>query len=475
MYLNVIRPSGVSEHHPLPVLLWIYGGGYVQGGAPDLRYNLSFIVQRSVEIDQPVIGVSINYRLSAWGWLNSDEVKASGQTNLGLRDQRLALHWVHENIAAFSGDPKKVTIWGQSAGAESVGLHLIAYDGRDDDIFHGAIMESGTPINSGPQTTSLQSKYDQLTQAVGCGDTTDSLDCLRSVPYETLNAAINTTALSSIWHPYIDGDIFARHASQQVAESNFVKVPIILGTNTDEGTSFAPQLVNTTEQAFQRILSSAPGMTEDFANKVFEAYPLVSPDNELPNLDQSFVPPAYPWGTQWRRVATYYGDKMFIANRRKSCETWAAHGLSAYCFRFNAIPAWSTPLQGATHFVEVAFAMLDLDGVGYPPVRVPPFEGLGEEYKDLARLMSSDWIAFANHGDPNKWMGRKEAAATLGEPVPNWPKYSVPSKTGHTHCIGRPSRNFLYEANVTSSVEPDTWRKQGIELLISGNLEVYDR
>lgn len=97
------------------------------GGSADERYNLSFIVQNSVSIGKPVIGVSANYRLSAWGFLFSEEVAGSGNTNLGLRDQRLALHWLQENIAAFGGDPTKVTIWGESAGALDVGLHLVAY------------------------------------------------------------------------------------------------------------------------------------------------------------------------------------------------------------------------------------------------------------------------------------------------------------------------------------------------------------
>jgi len=97
------------------------------GGSADKRHNLSFIVQNSVSIGKPMIGVSVNYRLSAWGFLYSDEVAGTGNTNLGLRDQRLALHWIQENIAAFEGAPDKVTIWGESAGANNVGMHLLAY------------------------------------------------------------------------------------------------------------------------------------------------------------------------------------------------------------------------------------------------------------------------------------------------------------------------------------------------------------
>ena len=126
--LNVIRPSSHSySSFPLPVAVWFHGGGNFMGGSADKRYNLSFIVQNSVSIGKPMIAVSVNYRLSAWGFLYSDEVAGTGNTNLGLRDQRLSLHWLQENIAAFGGDPKKVTIWGESVGANDVGMHLLAY------------------------------------------------------------------------------------------------------------------------------------------------------------------------------------------------------------------------------------------------------------------------------------------------------------------------------------------------------------
>jgi carboxylesterase type B len=102
LYLNVVRPAGY-ENTKLPVAFWIHGGGYVEGGGVDQRYNLSFMVQNSVSIGKPIIGVSINYRLSTWGFLFSREMTGSGNTNLGLRDQRLALHYLQENIAGFGG------------------------------------------------------------------------------------------------------------------------------------------------------------------------------------------------------------------------------------------------------------------------------------------------------------------------------------------------------------------------------------
>lgn len=99
------------------------------GGSADRRYNLSFIVEQSVKMGTPIIGLSLNYRLSAFGFLNGKEAVDAGIANIGFRDQRLALHWVQENIAAFGGSPKKVTIWGESSGAESVTAQVLAYNG----------------------------------------------------------------------------------------------------------------------------------------------------------------------------------------------------------------------------------------------------------------------------------------------------------------------------------------------------------
>lgn len=100
------------------------------GGTADQRYNMSFIIQNSVDLNKPMIVVSIQYRLSAWGFIGGAEALAEGATNIGYRDQRLALHWVQENVAAFGGDPEKVTLWGESSGAESIGAQLLAYNGQ---------------------------------------------------------------------------------------------------------------------------------------------------------------------------------------------------------------------------------------------------------------------------------------------------------------------------------------------------------
>ena len=112
--INVQRPSTATATSKLPVLFWIFGGGFELGSTQS--YDGTSFVQRSVAMGQEVIYVSVNYRVGGFGFLAGSELAKEGSTNLGLRDQRLGLEWVAENIAAFGGDPTKVTIWGESAG-----------------------------------------------------------------------------------------------------------------------------------------------------------------------------------------------------------------------------------------------------------------------------------------------------------------------------------------------------------------------
>jgi cholinesterase len=90
----------------------------------------------------------MDYRLGVWGFLQTPQVLAEGSSNAGLLDQRLALRWIKENIASFGGDPDQITIWGESAGAQSISLHLHSYDGRNDNLFRAAILESGSPTGA---------------------------------------------------------------------------------------------------------------------------------------------------------------------------------------------------------------------------------------------------------------------------------------------------------------------------------------
>lgn len=455
LYLNVVRPCGYEDQE-LPIGFWMHGGGLQMGGSRDARYNLSFIVENSVKIGKPIIGVSINYRLSGWGFLASEQVSGSGDTNIGLRDQRLALQWVHENIGAFGGDASKVTIWGESAGAASVGYQLLAYNGRDDGLFRGGIMESGNPVNYNSYRTIIdyQPKYDALVNATGCSNEVDTLECVRLAPYDKVNEYFNSTGDS--WNPIVDGDFIQRWGSIQLAEGDFVKVPIISGANTDEGTAFGPRGIDS-EQDFADTISNSTSqafLPESFVPAALEAYPneptyWIPPVEEISNY-------TYPNMSQYRRSAAYWGDAVMIANRRGACETWTANGVDAYSYRFNTIPNGIPFTVGVTHFQEVAFVFDNTQGLGYGKLwgTVNPYANKSESYEELGFLMSSSWASFIHDLDPNFDQGKN--ASTVA-----WPVYS-----------NEKPENIVFDTNVTGNAfaEPDTWRKEGIRFILDNAL-----
>ncbi|KAI9430679.1 Alpha/Beta hydrolase protein [Lactarius indigo] len=229
--VNVVKPADANPDSNYPVLVWIYGGGFEIGGPS--TYDGGKVVERSIELKQPVIYVSINYRLSALGFLPGKEVKAAEVGNLGLQDQRVALRWVQKYISKFGGDPSKVTIWGESAGAISVAMQMITNGGNNEGLFRGAVMQSGGPIPVG-DIKNGQRYYDFMVEKTGCQGRADTLDCLRKVPYTTYKKAMDESpnmfsyqALILAWLPRVDG-IFLREPPQHsVLRGNVAKVPMI--------------------------------------------------------------------------------------------------------------------------------------------------------------------------------------------------------------------------------------------------------
>ncbi|PYH88043.1 carboxylesterase family protein-like protein, partial [Aspergillus ellipticus CBS 707.79] len=463
LYLNVIRPHGY-ENASLPVLVWIHGGGFRAGGTPDVRYNLTFIVENSVRIGKPILAVGIAYRLGPFGFFNGDDVAAEGALNLGLKDQRLGLHWVHENIGGFGGDPQRVTIYGQSAGSESVGYHIRAFNGRDDRLFRAGIMESGPVIPQGPLnlTDAYQSRYDGMVAEAGCSDSPKKLDCLRALPFTVLNNILNTSAYDVDWEPTVDGDLVARFPSQQVADGAFVAVPIIAGTTSDEGTTQCPSPVNSTAELRGWMQSTSTNSSyqlaipESLIDQLLPLYPNTTdfgiPSSEELGGDVKFP---QPYGRAFRQTAAYFGDQVFIASRRRTCEVWAAHNLTAYCYRFNTKPSGETWEEGVAHFTDLAFIFNNLAGYGYDP---SPFANKSESYIELSYLMAGSWASFVSDLDPNAWSGRGRNATRT-----DWPRYTVSQP-----------RNLVWDANVTTYAEPDTWRSEGIAL-INENARLYQR
>jgi carboxylesterase type B len=425
----------------------------LNGGGADQRYNLSFIVDQSVAIGKPIIAVSINYRLSMWGFTSSNEMAKEGALNIGLRDQRLAMHWVKENIKAFGGNPEKVTIFGESAGAASVGFHLTAYGGRDDCLFRAAILQSGAPIfyiaQGGPNRT--QAAFDTVVSQVGCRNATNKVQCLREVPFQTLNATMNGTLWNTGgFNPVIDGDFTQDYGSRALQNGKFVKVPLIVGANSDEGASFAPQGINTTEQ-FSAALSALP---PSFRDQILKAYPDDLSTNVIAALGTGR--PAAKYGQQFRRASTYTGDNLFIAPRRQTAVTWAQNNLTTYAYRFNADQAGFSQEEAVSHFKEIGFVFRNIIGTGWRP-DIRPFEGKPQRYIDLAYFMSSTWASFVHDLNPNGWASRPKG-------IEAWPKYKVDNPL-----------DFVFDANVTSFAEKDIWRKEGIDLINGAALDVYGR
>ncbi|OJA18273.1 hypothetical protein AZE42_04997 [Rhizopogon vesiculosus] len=316
--VNVVAPATATPGSNLPVVIWIYGGGYETGGTSS--YDGSVIVNKAITLNVPAIYVSMNYRVTAFGFLASQEVKDAGVGNLGMQDQRQAMRWVQTYISAFGGDPTKVTIWGESAGAWSVGLHMVTNGGNPAGLFRAAFMESGSPIPIG-DITHGQGYYDFLVAQTGCTGASDTLQCLREVPYATLMNAINLTpnvlsyqSLALAWLPRVDGVFLTDNPQQLVLQGSVANVPFVTGDCDDEGTLFSLSTTNiTTDAQLQTYLQTYwfPGAPNAAVQQLLVDYPQDitqgSPYNT--GILNALTP-------QFKRIASIQGDAAFQAPRR---------------------------------------------------------------------------------------------------------------------------------------------------------------
>ncbi|KAF5003892.1 hypothetical protein FDECE_9597 [Fusarium decemcellulare] len=439
--INIVRPAGVKPGDDLPVGVWVHGGSYTNGGARDPRYNLSYIVDQSVKENKPIVAASINYRVSYWGFLFSEELQDANAGNLGFKDQRLALQWLKDNINAFGGSSDKVTIWGESAGARSLGMQLVAYDGKYDGLFRSAILQSGSPVAKFANATTWQPYFDALVQKTSCSSAADKLSCLRELPWQTLNAIFNGTNALSVTAPtlsaVIDGDFMTDQGSNLLRAGKFAHVPVLLGNNFDEGTGYAKQGISTDEQ-FQAYLK-----TFNFDADQVADLSLLYPDDPAVGIPASWTgrPDASTFGLQWKRVAAFAGDYQQHSGRRLVAESYAAANLAVYSYHWNVYVNGLGPIYGATHFQEVAFVFNNIQGLGYA---TNPFANKPESYKELADLMSRMWVSFIHCTDPNVNQGVA------------WPQYT----------LAQPD-NLVFDANYTdlSYVEADDYRKAEIMYL----------
>ncbi|KAJ7832850.1 carotenoid ester lipase precursor [Mycena olivaceomarginata] len=332
--VNVIVPANATIHSKLPVLVWIYGGGF-EIGYPSSTDG-SVLVNQSIALGSPVVYVSLNYRLNVFGFLASKEVKKAGLGNLGLHDQRQALRWVQRYINQFGGDPAKVTLWGESAGAISTAAHLVTNGGNNEGLFRAAIMDSGAPLYVG-DITHGQPSYDFIVAQTGCSGAHDTLECLREAPFESLMRATNSTpnmfsyqALAETFILRVDGVFLTDNPQQLVKQGSVAKVPFINGVNDDEGTLFSFTALNISTTAdlvtyWQTYYLPRTPCAEIEA--VFALYPAdpVSPAGSPfdTGAENALTP-------QFKRFAAIMGDlvfqgphRFFMQERADKQEAWA--------------------------------------------------------------------------------------------------------------------------------------------------------
>lgn len=401
--LNVQRPSNMISKEKLPVLFWIFGGGFEFGSTQS--YDATSIVKRSIALGKPIIFVAVNYRVGGFGFLAGKELAAEGSTNLGLMDQRLGLQWVQDNIEAFGGDPGKVTIWGESAGSISVFDHTIINGGNNTykgkPLFRAAIMDSGSVVPA-VEVTSLtaQNIYDTVVKQAGCSTSSNTLDCLRAAPYEKFLAAANSVPgifsyrsldLSYLPRPDPGSDFFSKSPELAVKAGAYTRVPIIIGDQENEGTLFTLEETNTTS-------------TTEIVDYLTSYFPLL---NGNTSIVEGLVDlyPANPLGLLGElhpnnnRLGTILGDLTFTLTRRVYLDLVSSQ-----------VPSWSylssyldgVPVLGTFHSSDVTYAFDELD----MPLSVP------------VESIQTYYISFVNSLDPNM-LNRG--------PLIEWPKYTTSS------------------------------------------------
>ena len=398
LYLNVYTTTASSKK---PVMVWIHGGALTSGAGS--IYDGEALTKKGVVV------VTINYRLGVFGFFAHPELTKESDRNssgnYGLLDQIAALEWVQKNIAAFGGDPKRVTIFGESAGSWSV--NYLTATPLAHGLFQRAIGESGAEFDPARKLSDMEQAGVKLAQTLKA----NSVSELRAKPADELQRTMFQTAAN------VDGwrkqhyrclhRIPARAGSRTVA-------PMLIGSNSDEGTMFTPQTV--TLQSFHDQAQRQYGKDAEAFLKVYPA----SSNEEA-----------------WAEQAASMRDRTFGWEMRTWARMESKTGKSkVYIYYFNRVPPTApSRVKGAYHGSEIAYAFGNLI--------VAPFaanaDGAQPKWEDvdrkLADTMSSYWVNFATTGDPNgknlpKWPAFKPAKAevvmsfgntTEVKPVPNKP------------------------------------------------------
>jgi para-nitrobenzyl esterase len=351
LYLNVWTPSLDSRR---PVMVWIHGGGYRQGSGDHFLSRGPVLAERG-----DVVVVTLNYRLGALGFL--------GGSNVGLLDQQCALRWVRDNIASFGGDPDNVTLFGESAGSGSVGMHLTMPTSRG--LFERAIMQSGAgwPITR----ERAERMADELARE--CSTT---LEGLRDIPVDDLvEAQTRVEALHGgmVFAPCLDGEVVTADAPRMA-------VPLMIGSNVDEVRLMAfgdPKRADIADEQLRKRLSRSLG---DSVDGVIDAVRAARIDRGEP------VTPADLW----------YAIQTDVFFRVPALRVADEHADIAPTFVY--LFGWRSPALdgwlGACHVLEIPFVF------GLHGGQLAYLTGEGPAADALSVRMMGDWVDFASGKEP---------------------------------------------------------------------------
>lgn len=375
-------------------------------------YDGGPLVTNAMNMGKPYVFVAINYRVAGFGFMPGKEVLADGSANLGLLDQRMGLEWVADNIAAFGGDPDKVTIWGESAGAISVFDQMALYDGdntyKGKPLFHGAIMNSGSIVPADPvDCPKGQAIYDQVVEKAGCAGTGDTLACLREAPYDKFLAAANSVpailsynsvALSYLPRP--DGKALTKSTDVLVREGKYAAVPMIIGDQEDEGTLFALFQPNITTSSklvtylgdlyFHRATKKQiEGLVDAYSPWIWEGSPFGS----------GILNEIYPG---FKRLAALLGDVVFTLTRRIFLEQATLVNPDVPAWSYIASYDQGTPIMGTFHGSDI----------------LQVFYGILPNY--ASKSIQSYYANFVYNQDPNNAAGGTSSKSKIAEDWPQW-------------------------------------------------------
>ncbi|CAI7612081.1 unnamed protein product [Penicillium glandicola] len=387
LFLDIYAPSAaVKDSKKLPVYFFIQGGGFAGNSNPN--YNGTGLIKASGD---NMVVVTFNYRVGPYGFLAGEEVEKGASLNNGLKDQHQALKWVQKHISKFGGDPKHVVLGGDSAGAASITLLLSAYGGKDEGLFVAAAAESqsfGPVLN----VTESQFAYNALVTATACDSSSNTLACLRNLDVNALQQQnVNRPYPGAkgkplyLYGPTIDEDLVVDYTYRLFHDGKFVKVPVIFGDDTNEGTKFVPKSTSSVDAADTFLQNQFPSMKQAHLTKINSMYLTEDQTETFPSA-----------GPYWRPASTAYGEIRYICPGIDMSSIYAAAGVPSWNYHYAVQDtANENSGVGTFHTVELNAIWGPTNTGGGAPA------SYYNTNADIVPVMQGYWTSFITSLDPN--------------------------------------------------------------------------